>query len=139
MKLSKKMFGLLIIICLVVVVSGCTSSNNTSNTSSNTTNTSNANTSSSNASSSSDVNVVINYTGNWACDISGNLGYRGISGTGDQTTNLGSVTGPVTASARKTDSGSGTLIVSITKGGKTLSTSSTNAPYGGATAYFTVV
>lgn len=138
MKISKKIVGILAIVCLMVVISGCTTSNNTSNTSSNSTNTSNSNTSNTNTSSSNDVNVVINYTGSWAADISGNLGYRGISGNGDQTTNLGSVTGPVTASARKTDSGSGTLIVSITKGGKTLSTASTSAPYGGATAYFSV-
>ena len=96
------------------------------------------NISESNASSSSDVNIVVKYTGNWAADISGNFPYRGTSGNGYQTINLGSVSGPVTVSARKTEGGSGTLTVSIEKGGKNLSTSSTSSPYGAATAYFTV-
>ncbi len=144
MKFSKRMtIGLLVLVCLVVVVSGCTSSNNasnqrTSNSNNSSSNTSSSNNSSSNNSNSNDVNVVVNYSGNWAADISGNFPYRGISGTGNQTTNLGSVSGPVTVSARKTEGGSGTLTVSIMKGGKNLSTSSTSSPYGAATAYFTV-
>ena len=143
MNLSKRMqLGLLALVCLVVVISGCTS-NNTNNSTASSSNMSNStnsssNTSSSSASSSSDVNIVVKYTGNWAIDISGNFPYRGTSGTGDQTINLGSVSGPVTVSARKTEGGSGTLTVSIEKGGKNLSTSSTSSPYGAATAYFTV-
>ena len=127
MTLSKKMICLLVLVCLVVVVSGCTS-NNTSNTDSS--NTSGNNTST-NASASNDVNVVVNYPGNWAADVSGTFGYRALSGTGDQTTNLGPVTGSVTISARKTEGGSGTLTTSITKGGKTLGSASTSAPWGG--------
>jgi len=138
MNLSKRMqLGLLALVCLVVVISGCTS-NNTNNSTTSSSNVSNSTNSSSNASSSSDVNIVVKYTGNWAADISGNFPYRGTSGTGDQTINLGSVSGPVTVSARKTEGGSGTLTVSIEKGGKNLSTSSTSSPYGAATAYFTV-
>jgi|GEM_PF-996644 len=140
MKSGKKIqLGLLFIICMVVAVAGCTT-NNVANSSNNSNqgNNSSMNTSSSNSSSSNDVNIVINYTGSWACDVSGTFGYRGLSGKGDQTTNMGSISGPVTASARKTEGGSGTLVVSITKGGKTLSTSSTSSPYGGATAYYTV-
>ena len=139
MKSGKKIqMGLLFLICMVVAVAGCTT-NNVANSSSNSSqgNNSNMNTSS-NTSSSNDVNVVINYTGSWACDVSGTFGYRGLSGTGDQTTNMGSISGPVTASARKTEGGSGTLVVSITKGGKTLSTSSTSSPYGGASAFYSV-
>jgi len=101
-------------------------------------NSTNSSSNTSSSSASSDVNIVVNYTGNWAADISGNFPYRGTSGTGDQTINLGSVSGPVTVSARKTEGGSGTLTVSIEKGGKNLSTSSTSSPYGAATAYFTV-
>ena len=138
MNLSKRMqLGLLALVCLVVVISGCTS-NNTNNSTTSSSNVSNSTNSSSNASSSSDVNIVVKYTGNWAADISGNFPYRGTSGTGDQTINLGSVSGPVTVSARKTEGGSGTLTVSIEKGGKNLSTSSTSSPYGAATAYYTV-
>jgi hypothetical protein len=133
MKFSKKMLGLVILVCFVVVVSGCTSNNNQSSS-----NTPSTNTSSSNSSSSTDVYAVISYSGPWAADVSGNLGYRALAGTGDQTTNLGSVSGPVTVSARKTEGGSGVLTVSITKGGKSLSTSSTSSPWGGATAYTSV-
>jgi len=122
---------LIFVICFVVAVSGCTSNNNNNTSSSNT---ASSNTSNTNTSASNDVNIVINYSGSWAVDVSGQFGYRALSGTGDQTTNIGSVTGYVTAAARKTEGGSGTLIVSITKGGKTISTASTNAPWGGATA-----
>ena len=117
---------LVLVICGIVVVSGCTSSNNSSN----------SNSSSSN-SSSNDVNVVVNYSGSWAVDVSGPFGYRSFSGTGDQTNNIGSVTGSVTAAARKTDGGNGVLTVSIVKNGKTLASQSTSAPYGGATAVAT--
>lgn len=118
---------LVFVVVFVVAVSGCTSTNNTSS----------SNQSSSNASASNDVNIVINYSGNWAVDVSGPFGYRSLSGTGDQTTNIGAVTQSVTAAARKTDGGTGTLTVSITKGGKTLASQSTSAPYGGATAVAT--
>jgi len=139
MKLSKRMqLGILALVCLVVVISGCTSNNNSNNSANSSSNMSNSTNSSSNVSNSSDVNIVVKYSGNWAADISGNFPYRGTSGTGDQTINLGSVSGPVTVSARKTEGGSGTLTVSIEKGGKNLSTSSTSSPYGAATAYFTV-
>lgn len=125
MNLSKKMICLVVLVCLVVVVSGCTSNNNTSssNTSSNNTSTT--------ASASNDVNVVVSYPGSWAADVSGTFGYRALSGTGDQTTNLGPVTGSVTISARKTEGGSGTLTASINKGGKNLGSASTSAPWGG--------
>lgn len=137
MKMSNKMvLGLVVLVCLVVVVSGCTTSNMpSSNTSSS--NTSSTNTSGTNASASDEVNIVISYPGNWACDVSGNFGYRSLAGTGDKTTSIGSVSGPVTAAARKTEGGSGTLTVSITKGGKTLGSASTNSPWGGASAVYT--
>ena len=133
MKLSKKMLlGLVALVCFVVVVSGCTSSNNSNSNS-------NGNSSSSNASASSDVNIVVSYSGSWAVDVSGPFGYRSLSGTGDQTNNIGSVTGSVTAAARKTDGGTSALTVSITKGGKTLASQRTSAPYGRATAVATGV
>lgn len=130
--MKKFQIGLLVlVICFVVAVSGCTSNNSSTN------NTSSSNTSSSNASASNDVNIVVNYSGSWAVDVSGPFGYRSFSGTGDQTNNIGSVTVSVTAAARKTDGGNGVLTVLITKGGKTLASQSTSAPYGGATAIAT--
>ena len=116
MKLSKKMlFGLVVLVCFVVVVSGCTSSNNTTGT---------------NTSviqirlvqtlrvqtrlSSNDVSVVVKYPGTWAVDVSGTFGFVHYSGTGDQTTSIGDVLN-LTAAARKTEGGNGVLTVSITK------------------------
>lgn len=124
--------GLLVLVIGLVAVSGCTSSNNSSNSGS-----SSSNSSSSNVSASNDVSIVVNYSGSWAVDVSGPFGYRSLSGTGDQTNNIGSVTGSVTAAARKTEGGDGLLTVSITKGGKTLASQSTSAPWGGATAVAT--
>ncbi len=128
MKFSKKMqLGLVVLVCFVVVVSGCTSSNNTTS----------PNTTSPNTTSSNDVNIVVKYPGSWAVDVSGTFGYRSLAGTGDQTTSIGNVTGSLTAAARKTEGGNGVLTVSITKGGKTLASQSTSAPWGGATAVAT--
>ncbi|AXV39364.1 hypothetical protein [Methanobacterium sp. BAmetb5] len=127
MNISKKMLGLLVLVCMVVVISGCTT-----NTSNNTGNSNASVNNSTNATASNDVSVVVSYPGSWAADVSGTFGYRSLSGTGDQTTNLGSVSGSVTISARKTEGGSGTLTTSIMKGGKNLGTASTSAPWGGA-------
>lgn len=127
--MRKIQIGLLVLVmCFVVAISGCTNNSN-----------SGSNSSSGNNTASSDVSIVIQYTGSWACDASGSFGYRSLSGTGDQTTNMGAITGAITAAARKTDNGSGTLIVSIKKGGNTLASQSTSAPYGGATAVATGV
>lgn len=124
--------GLIIaVLCCIIAVSGCTSSNTTTN------NTSSSNNSDSNPQASSEVLIVVDYAGGWAVDVSGAFGYRSFSGTGSQTNNIGTVSGTVTAAARKTDSGNGLLTVSITKGGKTLASQSTSYPYGGATAVAT--
>jgi hypothetical protein len=80
---------------------------------------------------------MVDYAGSWAVDVSGGFGYRSFSGSGSQTNNLGTVSGSVTAAARKTDNGNGVLTVSIIKGGKTLASQSTSYPYGGATAVAT--
>ena len=125
---------LVVVIIAIVALSGCTSSNNSSNNSSSN-NSSSSNVS--NASAAGDVTVVVSYSGPWAVDVSGPFGHSSFSGTGEQTNNIGSVTGSVTAAARKTDGSNGVLTVSIIKNGKTLASQSTNAPYGGATAVAT--
>ena len=129
-QMKKLQIALLVFVMVfIVAVSGCTSTtSNTSNSSSS------QNTSSSNASASNDISIVINYSGSWACDVSGPFGYRSLSGTGNQTTNIGAVTESVTAAARKTDGGTETLTVTIKKGDQVLASQSTNAPYGGASA-----
>ncbi|MGV8144539.1 MAG: hypothetical protein ACP5OJ_08015 [Methanothermobacter sp.] len=127
--MNKLEVGILILImCFMVALSGCTSDNNGSNDSGSSNSTSGNNT------NSSDVDIVIEYSGSWACDTSGDFGYKSLSGTGDQTNNIGSVQGTVVAAARKTDSGNGVLTVTIMKDGKVLASQSTSAPYGGATA-----
>ena len=90
-----------------------------------------------NTTSSYEVNLVVQYPGSLAIDLSGTFGYGSLAGTGDQITSIGNVTGPLTAAACKTEDGNGVLTVSITKGGKTLASQSTNAPWGGATAVVT--
>lgn len=130
--MKKFQIGLLIfVVVFIVAISGCTSSDNTSSSS----NTSSSdNTSSTNASSPDDVYVVIDYPGSWTVDVSGLFGYRSLSGTGNQTTNIGNITTTVTASARKTDDSNDVLTVTIVKDGKTLASQSTPYPYGGASA-----
>ncbi|MDD1774993.1 MAG: hypothetical protein LUQ24_05645 [Methanobacterium sp.] len=131
--MRKIQIGILVLImCFVVAISGCTMPTNNTSTSK-----SSSNNSTANNSASGDVSIVIQYSGSWACDASGNFGYRSLAGTGDQTISMGAITGVLTAAARKTEGGSGTLIVSIKKGGNTLASQSTNAPYGGVTAVAT--
>ena len=124
--------GLIIaVLCCIIAVSGCTSNNTTAK------NNTSSNNSDSNLQASSEVLIVVDYAGSWAVDVSGAFGYRSFSGTGSQTNNIGTVSGTVTAAARKTDNGNGLLTVSITKDGKTLASQSTSYPYGGATAVAT--
>lgn len=142
MKISKEIILGIILVCFVLVASGCISSDSTSDNSSsdNTSsddNTSNDNSSNDDKASSNDVTIDVKYSGPWAADVSGEFGYRSLSGTGNQKNSLGSVSGPVTVSARKTEGGSGTLTVSIMKGKETLSSASTSSPWGAATATFT--
>jgi len=131
---KKLQIGLIVlVICFVVALSGCISNND--NNGNSTTNLSSSNTT--NVSASDNVDIVVNYSGSWAVDVSGPFGYRSLAGTGNEKNSIGNVTGSVTASARKTEGGNEVLTVSITKGGKKLASQSTSAPWGGATAVFT--
>lgn len=94
---------MLLIICLAVAVSGCTSSS---------------------------VKVVVNYTGSWNGTITDSSGTRTIEGTGDKTFELGSVTGTVTAKVQKKDNSSDTLTVSTIRGDKVVESMETFAPEG---------
>lgn len=141
MKISKEILLGVILVCFVLVASGCISSDNTSNNNTSSDKNSSDNTSddkaSSNDKSTSDVTIYVKYSGEWAADVSGEFGYRSLSGTGNQKNKLGSVSGPITVTARKTEGGTGTLTVSIMKGKETLSSASTSSPWGAATATFT--
>jgi hypothetical protein len=124
--MNKKLeIGLLVlIICFVVALAGCTSNNNSSS------DTGDSNTSSSNTSNSNDVIVEVSYPGNWGGSASGTFGYRGLSGQGDQTINLGSLSGSLTVSTWTTDGSSGTMDLTIKRDGKVLGSQSNT--YGSA-------
>lgn len=132
---NKLEIGLLIlIICCIVALAGCTSNDNSSsnNANSNTSssNTDDSNTSSSDTGNSNDVIVEVNYPGNWGGSASGTFGYRGLSGNGEQTVNLGSISGSLTVSTWKTDASSGTMSLTIKRDGKVLGSQSNS--YGSA-------
>lgn len=115
---------LVLIICFVVALAGCTSNNSSSS------NTDDSNTSSSNTGNSDDVIVEVSYPGNWGGSASGTFGYRGLSGQGDRTINLGSLSGSLTVSTWTTDGSSGTMDLTIKRDGKVLGSQSNT--YGSA-------
>ena len=130
---------LILIICCIVALAGCTSNNNSD------TNTGNSNTSSSdtgnsstssNGGDSNDVIVEVSYPGNWGGSASGTFGYRGLSGNGEQTVNLGSISGSLTVSTWKTDGSSGTMSLTIKRDGKVLGSQSNS--YGSASITVTL-
>lgn len=94
---------LVVLVCFVVGISGCTSSS---------------------------VKVVVNYTGGWNGTITDSSGTRTIEGNGDQTIDLGSITGSVKAKVQKKDNSTDTLIISIVSGDKTVETMNTSTPNG---------
>ncbi len=112
-KINYVIFGTLIV--LVVAASGCTQT-----TQNNTT--------------TGDVKAMVSYSGSWNGGASGLFGYRSISGTGNQTFDLGNINGPVTVTATKSDGSSNQLTVSIIKDGNTVASQSTSYPYAGTSA-----
>lgn len=119
--------GLVFLVCCIVALSGCTTSENTSSSDTSDSNASSTNDSGTNASSSDDVIVTVNYNGNWGGSASGEFGYRGLSGNGDQTINLGKISGVLTVSTWTTE-GTGPMSLKITRGGKTLGEQSNSYP-----------
>ena len=121
---KKNIIILGILLCIIVAASGCTQ--NTGMNSTPTISPQNV--------SSSDVIAVVSYSGNWNGLAISKLGFRNISGTGNQTIDLGNITGFVSVTAIKTDNGTGTLTVSITKAGNTIASKSSSDRYGVAIA-----
>lgn len=104
--MSKKLeIGLLIIfVCLVLAVSGCMSSS---------------------------VKVVVDYPGSWNGTMITDSGTRAIEGTGNQTIDLGSMTGSLYVKVEKKDKGSNnTITVSSVRGDKTVNTMNSSTQYG---------
>ena len=103
--MSKKIgISLLILVCLVVAVSGCLASN---------------------------VKLVVNYTDSWNGTITDSSGTRTIEGTGDQTIDLGSITGSLRIIVQKKEPSNETLTISLIRGDKTINTMDSSVPSGG--------
>ncbi|MGI6482567.1 MAG: hypothetical protein ACOX08_04725 [Methanobacterium sp.] len=134
--MKKIEIGLIVaILCIIVALAGCTTNNN-SNTSPSDANTSTSNASDSNSNNPNDVILEIDYPGNWGGSASGTFGYRGLSGQGKQTVNLGSVSGVLSVSTWKNDASSGTMSLTIKRDGKILGSQSNS--YGSASITVTL-
>ena len=105
MKLPKKIvLSLLILACMVVVVSGCLSSN---------------------------VKLVVNYTDSWNGTITDSSGTRTIEGTGDQIIDLGSISGSLRIIVEKKEPSNDTLTLSLIRGDETIYKANTSVKSGG--------
>jgi len=102
---KKLELGLLVVfVCMVVAVSGCMSSS---------------------------VKVAIDYPGSWNGTMKTDAGTRSIEGTGNQTIDLGSMTGSLYVKVEKKDKGSNnTIKVSAIKGDKTVNPMNSSTQYG---------
>ncbi len=144
MKMSTNICIFLVLICFVLVASGCTSSDSSSSDRMN--DSSSPSTSDSSVSSSSDdsspstsspsssikprVLVIVDYLGKWSGSISSESGTRSIEGSGKKSFDLGNIGGHVTANVQKKDGGSDILAIFITKDGDIVASQKTSAGYG---------
>lgn len=123
MEWSKKIMpiGLVAIVCFVVVISGCTSSNNST------------------SSSNDNAKVEVATSVAWNGTITDQTGTRSINGDGAQTIDLGSVSGVVSANAQKKDNSANPLTISIySKEGNIIAINSTSDQQGVAQVSATV-
>lgn len=98
-KLSKKIvLSLLMLVFLVAAISGCVTSN---------------------------VKLVVNYADSWNGTITDSSGTRTIEGTGDETIDLGRVTGSLRIIVEKTEPSNETLTISLIRGDETIDTQNT--------------
>ncbi|QUH22634.1 hypothetical protein HYG87_02045 [Methanobacterium alkalithermotolerans] len=102
--MSKKIvISLLILVTLVVASSGCLSSN---------------------------VKLVVDYGDSWNGTITDSSGTRTIEGTGNETIDLGSITGSLRIIVQKKEPSDETLTISLIKGDETIQTQNTSLPSG---------
>lgn len=93
---------LVVLVCIIAAISGCTSST---------------------------VTVVVNYSGDWNGTITDSSGTRSIEGTGNQTFDLGSITGSLRAKVEKKDNKTDPISITAIRGGKVVaSQNTTNYP-----------
>ncbi|MDI6643514.1 MAG: hypothetical protein QME14_00520 [Methanobacteriaceae archaeon] len=103
--MSKKIgISLLILVCLVVAVSGCMASN---------------------------IKLVVNYNDSWNGTITDSSGTRTIEGTGNETIDLGSVTGSLRIIVEKKEPSNDTLTISLMRGDEIINTMNSSVPSGG--------
>lgn len=118
----------LFILILVILVSGCT---NTNNTTQNTTQSHNISPNSTNNSSfASDIIVTIDYQGSWNGTISDSTGNRTVSGVANNNYNLGPNPGNVTVIVQKAGNNRLQLRVQILQGSNVIESQSTTVPRG---------
>lgn len=97
--MSKKIvLSLLMLVFLVAAISGCVTSN---------------------------VKLVVNYADSWNGTITDSSGTRTIEGTGDETIDLGRVTGSLRIIVEKTEPSNETLTISLIRGDETIDTQNT--------------
>lgn len=89
---------LIVFCCFVVAISGCISS---------------------------PVKVVVNYSGDWNGTITDSSGTRTIEGTGNQTFDLGSITGDLQVKVEKKDNKTDPISIMAIRGDKVISEQNT--------------
>ncbi len=108
--MKKIAVGLLAILILVILVSGCTSSSNSTLTNSSSQN-------NSGMQSNQNVTLKINSDGPWNGTMSYKNGTQNINGTGNTIYDLGQNPGKVSVTVRKTGNKNGTITLQLFKGG----------------------
>lgn len=125
--MRSKIMGIIGILLLVVIVSGCTSPAN--NTTSNQGQGYSTPTSTQ-SSGGSNVVVKVSYNGPWSGNIGDSSGSKSVDGTGNKDYPLSSNPGIVSVVFQKKDNSTNPLTVQILSGGSVVKSQSTNAEYG---------
>ena len=108
--MKKIIVGLMSVLILIILVSGCTSNNNTTSTNSNPQN-------NSNMQNNQNVTLKINSDSLWNGTLSYKNGTQSINGTGNAVYNLGQNPGKVSVNVQKSSNQKGNITLQLFKGG----------------------
>ena len=108
--MKKTIIGLMAVLVLIILVSGCTSSNNTISNNSSSQNNSSMQT-------NQNVTLKINSDSPWNGTLSYKNGTQTINGTGNAVYNLGQNPGKVRVNVQKTGNNNGNITLQLFKGG----------------------
>ena len=108
--MKKITVGLMAVLILIILISGCTSSNNTTSNNSSPQN-------NSNMQSNQNVTLKINSNSSWNGTLSYKNGTQPINGTGNAVYNLGQNPGKVSVNVQKTGNKNGNITLQLFKGG----------------------